>query len=62
MAAQLHVAGVVSDLWIAVFCTEIQKISSHCSDAFCYVGNVCVEMLSVLAPLMINNVIVNYAR
>ena len=40
MASQLHVAGVVPDLWIAVVCAEIEKVSSHCSDAFCSVGNV----------------------
>ena len=41
MDAHLHVAGVVPDLWIAVAGAEIQNISSHCSNAFCYVGNVC---------------------
>ena len=43
MAAQLHVASVVPDLWIAVVGTEIQKASSHCRDAFCSVGNVCSD-------------------
>ena len=43
MAAQFHVAGVVPDLWIAVVRAEIQKVSSHCSDAFCSVGNVCYD-------------------
>ena len=43
MAAQLHVAGVVPDLWIAVVGTEIKKLISHCSDAFCAVGNVCSD-------------------
>ena len=41
MATQLHVAGVVPDLWIAVVGAEIQKVSSHCSNVFCSVGNVC---------------------
>ena len=41
MAAQLHVSGVVSDLWIAVVGAEIQKLSIHCSDSVCFVGNVC---------------------
>ena len=41
MAAHLHVAGVVPDIWIAVVCAEIKKVSSHCSDALCSVGNVC---------------------
>ena len=39
MAAQLHVAGVVTDLWIAVVSAEIQKVSRHCRDAFCSVVN-----------------------
>ena len=43
MAAQLHVAGVVPDLCIAVVRVEIQKVSIHCSNAFCYVGNVCSD-------------------
>ena len=41
MAAQLHVAGVLPDLWIAVVRAEIQKVSSHCSDVLYSVGNVC---------------------
>ena len=41
MAAQFHVAGVVPDLWIAVVRAEIQKLSSHCSNMFCSVNNVC---------------------
>ena len=41
MAAKLYVAGVVTDLWIAIVGPEIQKVSRHCSDAFCSVGNVC---------------------
>ena len=43
MAAQLHVAGVVPDLWIAVVGAEIQKLRSHCSDALCSVRNVCSD-------------------
>ena len=43
MAAQLHVAGVVPELWIAVVRAEIQKVSSHCRDAFYSVGNVCSD-------------------
>ena len=43
MAAQLHVSGVVPDLRIAVVRAEIQKVSSHCSDAFCSVSNVCSD-------------------
>ena len=41
VAAQLNVAGVVPDLWIAVVGSEIQKVRIHCSNAFCSVGNVC---------------------
>ena len=43
MAAQLHVAGVVPDFWIAVVVAEIQKVSRHCSYAFCSVDNVCSD-------------------
>ena len=43
MAAQLHVAGVVPTIWIAVVGAEIKKVSSHCSDAFCSVSNVCSD-------------------
>ena len=43
MAAKLHVAGVVPDLCIAVVGAEIQRIISHCSNAFCSVGNVCSD-------------------
>ena len=43
MAAQLHVAGVVPDLWIAFVGAEIQNLSSHCSDAFCFIGNICSD-------------------
>ena len=43
MASQLHVAGVVPDLWIAVVGAKIQKVISHFSDALCYVGNVCSD-------------------
>ena len=43
MATHLHVAGVVTDLWIAVVGAEIQKVSSHCSDEFYSVGNVCSD-------------------
>ena len=43
MAAQLHVAGVVYDLLIAVVGAEIQKLSSNYSDASCSVGNVCSD-------------------
>ena len=43
MAAQLHVAGLVPDLWISVVGAEIQKVSSHFSDAFCSVGNICSD-------------------
>ena len=39
--AQLHVSDVVPDLWIAVVGAEIQKVSSHCRDAFCSIINVC---------------------
>ena len=40
MAKKLHVAGVVYDFLIAAVPAEIQEVSSHCSDAFCSVGNI----------------------
>ena len=43
MAAQLHVVGVVPELWITVVRSEIQKVISYCSDSFCSVGNVCSD-------------------
>ena len=43
MAAQLHVAGLIPELWIAVVGAEIQKVISHRSDTFCYVSNVCSD-------------------
>ena len=42
MATHLHVAGVVTDLWIAVVGAEIQKVSSHC-DALCSVRTFCSD-------------------
>ena len=43
MAAQLHVASVVPELWNAVVCAEIQKVRSNCSETFFSVGNVCSD-------------------